>query len=312
MASYHCSIKPISRSAGRSATAAAAYRAGARIEDERTGEVHDYTRKGGVVHSQVLLPEGVKMERSELWNQAEAAEKRKDARVAREYELALPAEVTPEEQKKLALQFARGLVKWFGVAADVSIHAPSKHGDQRNYHAHILTTTRQVTAQGMGDKADIERKDDDLRKMGKDAGSVQIEQLRGVWASICNKALERAGHAERVSSKSLQAQGIDRPATSHLGPAVTAMERRGIETDHGQRNRAIVSTMAALEATRAEPEPSRPEMPQEAPERGQKSSQVDPPRATPTPEPKKPPEPPKAPERPARERSRSRGDDRER
>ena len=245
MASYHCSVKPVSRGAGRSGTAAAAYRAGVCLKDERTGEVHDYTRKQGVEHTELVFPHGVNMSREELWNAAEGAEKRKDARIAREFELALPAELTKEQRRELATGFARHLVEQYGVAADVALHEPNRKGDQRNHHAHILVTTRQISAQGLGEKADLEREDKALRAQGKPSGREQIAALRADWATRCNTALERAGHQERVSHKSLEAQGIDREPTTHLGPVATAMERRGERSERGDLNREPGADRAA-------------------------------------------------------------------
>lgn len=239
MSSYHCSVKPVSRGAGRSSTAAAAYRAGVCLKDERTGEVHDYTRKQGVEHTELVFPSGVNMSREELWNSAEGAEKRKDARVAREFELALPTELTKEQRRELATGFVRHLVEQYGVAADVALHEPNRKGDQRNHHAHILITTRQISAQGLGNKTDLEQEDKALRAQGKDTGRRQIEILREEWAAQCNRALQRAGCHERVSHKSLAAQKIEREPTLHLGPVVTAMERRGIQTERGDLNREI-------------------------------------------------------------------------
>lgn len=252
MASYHCSVKPVSRGAGKSGTAAAAYRAGVCLKDERTGEVHDYTRKQGVEHTELVFPSGVNMSRDELWNAAEGAEKRKDARIAREFELALPAELTKEQRRELATGFARHLVEQYGVAADVALHEPNRKGDQRNHHAHILITTRQISAQGLGNKTDLEQEDKALRAQGKDTGRQQIETLRAAWAAQCNRALQRAGHHERVSHKSLAAQGIEREPTSHLGPVATAMERRGERSERGnlnrgQGNQAEREELAALE-----------------------------------------------------------------
>ena len=245
MASYHCSIKPVSRGSGRSSTAAAAYRAGVCLEDKRTGEVHDYTRKQGIEHAELVLPEGVSLDREQLWNAAENAEKRKDARVAREFEIALPSELTQEQRLELATDFAKSLVDKYGVAADVAVHEPSRKGDQRNHHAHILITTRQLSAQGLGEKTDLEREDKALRAQGKPTGREQIEHLRGEWATRCNLALARAGHQERVSHKSLEAQGIDREPTTHLGPVATAMERRGERTERGDLNRGPGEDRAA-------------------------------------------------------------------
>ena len=252
MASYHCSVKPVSRGAGRSGTAAAAYRAGVCLKDERTGEVHDYTRKQGVEHTELVFPHGVNMSREDLWNAAEGAEKRKDARIAREFELALPAELTKEQRRELATGFARHLVEQYGVAADVALHEPNRKGDQRNHHAHILITTRQISVQGLGNKTDLEQEDKALRAQKKDTGRQQIETLRAAWAAQCNLGLQRAGSHERVSHKSLKAQGIEREPTSHLGPVATAMERRGEKSERGtlnlpQGNQAEREELAALE-----------------------------------------------------------------
>lgn len=241
MAIFHCQAKVISRASGRSSTAASAYRAGVELRDERTGEVHDYTRKRGVMHSEMLFPVGVVMDRAQLWNAAEAAEKRKDARVTREWELALPDELAPDQRVDLVREFARHLVERYGVAVDMAIHEPSRAGDQRNHHAHLLVTTRQISAQGLGEKTDIEREDKALRAQGKPSGREQIEAMRQVWAELTNSALERAGHDTRVDHRSLRDQGIDRTPQVHMGPTVTAMERRGEETYVGEMNRAIES-----------------------------------------------------------------------
>lgn len=229
MAIYHCSIKTVSRSAGRSAPAAAAYRAGVSLTDERTGEIHDYTRRSYVEHIELVMPEGVSLDREQLWNAAEASEIRKNSTVAREYELALPEELNQKQRKALALDFARHLVNRYGVAADVTIHEPGRQGDNRNHHAHILTTTRTVTPEGFGAKT---RALDD-KKTG------EVEHVRATWAKLTNQALARSGHAAiRVSHKSLEAQGIDREPTTHLGPTATAMERRGVRSDRGDMNRS--------------------------------------------------------------------------
>ncbi|HIF5740202.1 TPA: MobQ family relaxase, partial [Enterobacter kobei] len=155
MAIYHLSVKTISRSAGRSATAAAAYRAGAKVTDERTGEIHDYTKKSGVVSTNLILPSNAPdwaHDREQLWNAAEQAETRKNSTVAREFEVALPDELPPSERLRLSHDFARELVARHGCAADVAIHAPSKEGDDRNHHAHILLSTRRLGLEGFGEK----------------------------------------------------------------------------------------------------------------------------------------------------------------
>ena len=227
MAIYHLSVKTISRSAGRSATAAAAYRAGVEITDERTGEIHDYTRKGGVESAAIILPENAPdwaRDRAQLWNAAEQAEKRKNSTVAREFEIALPAELSPAEREKLAHDFARELVKRHGCAADVAIHAPGKEGDNRNHHAHILLSTRRLEADGFTEKT---RELDDQK-----TGKVIVTEWRERFAQLQNERLREAGHSVQVDHRSLEAQGIEREATRHLGPTATAIERRTGQPSH--------------------------------------------------------------------------------
>jgi len=163
MSIYHLSIKTISRSAGRSATAAAAYRSADVITDKRTGEHHDYSSKGGVVSTAILLPDTAPewaVDRAELWNAAEASEVRKNSTVAREFEIALPSELNRYQRARLAYDFARELVERHGCAADVAIHAPGREGDNRNHHAHILLTTRRLSEDGFTEKT---RELDDLK-----------------------------------------------------------------------------------------------------------------------------------------------------
>jgi ATP-dependent exoDNAse (exonuclease V) alpha subunit len=230
MAIYHLSVKAISRSAGRSSTAAAAYRAGCEITDKRTGEVHDYTRKGGVASTDLVLPDGAPewaTDRSAVWNAAEAAERRKDACVAREFEVALPDELSPDERRRLAVDFAKEMANAEGCAVDVAIHAPGKEGDSRNHHAHILRTTRKMGADGLTEKLDTE-------KAGRNRAA-DLEAVRVRWAVLTNERLRENGIEARVDHRSLKDQGIERVPTSHLGPSVTAMERRGVSTDVGKR-----------------------------------------------------------------------------
>ena len=245
MAIYHLSVKAVSRSAGRSATAAAAYRAGCEIADERTGEIHDYTRKGGVESADIVLPDGAPewaTDRAKLWNAAELAEKRKDACVAREFEVALPSELSPAERRRLALDFAKDMANREGCAVDVAIHAPGKEGDNRNHHAHILRTTRKVEADGLGAKLDTEKAG---RKRSDD-----LEAVRAKWADLMNERLRENGIAARVDHRSLEAQGIDREPTQHLGPAATGYERRtGQPSDKRiQQEREAVERLARAKA----------------------------------------------------------------
>lgn len=220
MAIYHLSVKTISRSSGRSATAAAAYRAGAKIIDHRTGITHDYRRKNGVESAHIILPKSAPKwagNRSKLWNAAEESEKRKNSTVAREFEIALPSELSAEEREKLACDFASEIVEKHGCAADVAIHAPGK-GDNRNHHAHILLSTRRLNKDGFGEKT---RELDDQK-----SGRAIVTFWRERFAELQNQRLERAGVSVRVDHRTLEAQGIDREPTQHLGPSALGYERR--------------------------------------------------------------------------------------
>ena len=235
MASYHLSVKTIKRSAGRTATAAGAYRAGERIECQREGRVHDYTRKQGIDETFIVAPENAPawaQDRASLWNEAEASETRRNSVTAREWELALPSEISVEDRSQITREFAEELVSRYGVAVDVAIHAPHREGDQRNHHAHVLTSTRRLEPEGFTAKTRVL----DSAK----TGGVEIEQMRGVWAELQNRALERVGEVERVDHRSLEAQRetaldrgdtlsaeeLDRDPELKLGPAANSMERR--------------------------------------------------------------------------------------
>ena len=284
MAVYHCHTHAISRSArGGSAIACAAYRSGEKLQEsgqvgggkmlsaaelsayrtgemisDATGKVHDYTRKGGVAHAEIMLPEGVNaawaQDRAALWNQAEAAEVRKNSRVAREWRVALPHELGDEERLALARAFAARIVDRYGVAADVAVHAPSRSGDQRNWHAHILCTTRAITNEGFGEKAAIEWSNANLAKEGLPYTSVQIREMRMVWEEVSNAALDEAGRSERIDHRSYVAQGIALEAglTVHVGQIyaeerdqvegtdrIIPIERLGI--DQSARNAALIA-----------------------------------------------------------------------
>lgn len=150
---FHCSVKPVSRSAGRSVVAAAAYRSGECLHDERTGQTHDYSRRQGVETAFTVAPAQAPewaQELGKLWNGAEAAEVKKNARTAREIELALPSAVSARQREQIVRKVAGFLVERYGVAVTAALHEPSRHGDQRNYHAHILMTTRRMGEKGPG------------------------------------------------------------------------------------------------------------------------------------------------------------------
>jgi hypothetical protein len=231
---FHCKAKSVSRAAGRSAVGAAAYRSAERLVDDRTGEVHDYTKKRGVVYKEIIVPEGApRIDRRTLWNMAEAAEKRKDAKVAREWELGLPVELGVRERRALVRNFAHALTERYNVVVDIAIHLPGRGGDIRNHHAHLLTTTRSYSTEGLGDKTRVL---DSPKTSGKEVGAV-----REIWEGLCNQALSRAGVQERADRRTLKSRGIDRPATRHLGPAATALERRGVPSFVGDENRQALS-----------------------------------------------------------------------
>ena len=228
MAIFYCQTSLIARSKGRSATAAAAYRAAEKIVDERTGVVNDYERKKGVLDRFIFNSSG--LSRAELWNRAEMSENRSDSRVAREWILALPHELMRDAHQRIIERFSKTLVDQYEVAIDVCVHAPGRGGDNRNLHAHLLMTTRPMDATGeLGkQKTYLEWSDAKLRKNGLPTGRQQIDAIRGKWSSIVNSELEAAGLDERISHLSLKAQGItDKIPEIHVGPLNTQLARMG-------------------------------------------------------------------------------------
>ncbi len=231
MAIYHFSMKVIKRSAGRSATAAAAYRASLDITDERTGEIHRYENRGGVLAHDMLSPSRAPdwaKEASGLWNAVEKKENRKNSQLARENVVALPHELTLEQNRELLHAFVQEAYVRRGMAAQVDIHAPSEEGNERNIHAHIMLTMRGITRNGW--------KDNKARNWNERA---TLNEWRTMWAEHVNHALERAGIKERVTEKSFEDLGIDDKAPSkHMGPEASQMERRGEASRIGDENRA--------------------------------------------------------------------------
>lgn len=247
LAIYHLTAKAYSRSGGHSSTAGAAYRAGVRIEDALTGTVHDYTRRQGVAFSALCLPGEQTADRAEFWNRVEAHHKRGDAITCREVEVALPAELSAEKRQELAHGFARHLAERYGVAADVAIHEPSKGGDERNHHAHILLSACSVNPDGsLGKKAVA--LDPIACKRAKQP--TLAEREREFWATAVNRMLASEGMAARVDHRSLLSQQaaavqnddfakaaqLDRPATKHEGKTVTQARRRGERLPRAKRN----------------------------------------------------------------------------
>ena len=217
MAIYHLRATMISRSQGRSATAAAAYRVAERIEDRRTGLTFDYAARGGVDHTEILAPDHAPdwvRDRSELWNRVEESETRKNSQVAREVRVALPDELTHAQRLELVREFVRSQFVDRGMVADIALHAPGREGDERNHHAHILLTTREVGEDGFTTK-------------NRDWNKVEVlEGWREAWARDSNAALERAGIEDRVDHRTLVAQ---RDAALELASAARERGDEGAE-----------------------------------------------------------------------------------
>ena len=262
----HIPIKIIQRSKGKSAVAAAAYGSGTKLTNEWDGLTHDYTRKGGVVHAEIMLPAHAPPEfadRSTLWNSVEQIEKARDSQLAREVEVALPRELIPEQQLALVRAYVKDNFVDAGMCADFALH---DKGDG-NPHAHILLTIRPLKENGeWGAKC---RKAYDLDERGQripdgkggwknhredttdwnDKG--KAEAWRAAWADYTNRALEAAGRPERIDHRSYKRQGLDKIPTVHMGVAATRMERRGIATEKGNLNRQIAADNKLLKEIKA-------------------------------------------------------------
>ena len=246
MAMFRLDIKPVARGTGRSATSAAAYRAGEQIRDERTGALYNHSKRNDVLHKEIFLPSrldqaGGGMEwardRSTLWNAAEKAEMRSDSRVAREYLISLPPELSAEQRVALARAFSREIADRYKVAVDLAIHAPRPDGDPRNFHAHLLATTREVTAEGLGPKTGLDRNGGVRSELGLPTSRQEFANLRARWAELTNDALREANIDARVDHRSLEAQGIDREPQPHLPWAAIKAERRGERSELAERIR---------------------------------------------------------------------------
>jgi len=231
MAIYHCSIKPISRSSGRSSVAASAYRAAAKLENKFNGTIHDYSRRDGVIDSEIILPNNVQAswakDREELWNIAERSERRQDARTAREIVVAIPHELSEEQRNSLVRAFAQDIANGYGVAVDYAIHAPNVKGDERNVHAHLLLTTRKVVSDGLGEKSSLERENKWLLNHNLPTTQMQINGIRRGWEHFANNALALAGHDARIDHRSHAERGLEIVPTEKMGVHATAIERNG-------------------------------------------------------------------------------------
>ena len=237
MAIYHFSVKTISRGNGRSAVACAAYRSGEKLVCNFYGKEQDYTKKTGVEFTEIYAPENTNTEllnRQTLWNKVEKAERRKDALLAREFEIAFPGELNAEQRKNMLNELCQNLVKKYGVIVDAAIHAPhtDSGSDERNYHAHIMFTTRSINEHG-----DFSAKK--YRDFSRDNGTETVSHWRESFAELCNHHLEQNGFDERVDHRSYEDQESDLEATQHEGPQATYLRRRGIFTEISLKNDEI-------------------------------------------------------------------------
>ena len=236
MAIYHLHAQVISRSSGRSAVAASAYRAGDRLVSARDGLVHDYRRKSGCDYSAMLAPEGAPawaLDRAQLWDRVEATERRKDAQLCREFDIALPVELSNAAKADLISGWVQRELISLGMCAQVDGH----NWDGQNPHAHVMLTMRPIEGGGFGKKA---------REWNRPE---VLEHLRQSWAEAANAALAAAGQDARIDHRTLAAQGIAREPTQHLGPQAHSYEQRtGLPSNVRQIREAANAARAAFDA----------------------------------------------------------------
>ena len=259
MAIFMATMKSISRGSGQSAIASAAYRAGEKLQDARYGKVQDYSKKEGVLSKEIIFPSALKnqisIDRNSLWNKAEEAEKRKDSRVAREWIVNLPHELNEQQRQQLAHEFSQKLADKYNVIADCCIHQPSdkevaRGADPRNFHAHIMLTTRQVhlTTDGnivLGEKAAIELSDKKRKSLGLERVSDEIVELRQLWEQTANTKLAEIG-CELIDSRSYKERGLDIEPQIKMGKNATQLKRRtGKDTPVHEINTLIKERNAA-------------------------------------------------------------------
>ncbi|MCP5006260.1 MAG: MobA/MobL family protein [Planctomycetes bacterium] len=264
MRSYelHATAKQVARSSGRSSVSAAAYRSGTCLEDERTGIVHDYTKKQGVEHSQIYIPDNAPdwakdakdrtALRSKLWNASEAKENRSNSTTAHELEVAFPSEFNAMQRREAGDAISREIMRRYNVAVDISFHAPNKSGDERNSHSHILFTTRGFDENTKDGWAKTKFRDLSKDTMDKDGnpyldregnkttrGKLEILSLREFTAQEMNRIAEREKLEVHTEHLSFEKRGIDREPSQHLGANASQIEREGKQSERGDINRDI-------------------------------------------------------------------------
>ena len=267
IAIYHCNISIVSRGKGKSAVAAAAYRSGEKLTNEWDGMTHDYTRKGGVVHTEIMLPPHAPpsfSDRSTLWNSVELYEKAGNAQLAREIDAALPIELSREEQIRLVREYCSSQFVSRGMCVDYAIHDTGKG----NPHCHIMLTMRPLDERGAW--AAKSKKEYDLDENGErirlPSGRYKTHKVdltgwndkgnallwRKAWAGLTNDFLERNGSPQRIDHRSNAERGIDEIPTVHMGVAACQMEKKGIATEKGELNRNIQKANRLIREIRAQ------------------------------------------------------------
>ena len=258
MALFHFHVAQVKRSAGQSAIESAAYRAGEKLYSEYYGQVSDYTRKGGVMHTEILLPPHAPREyadRQTLWNAVEDAERNKNAQLAYSFDIALQNEFTLDENIALARQFLLDNFVARGMIADFAIHQPDKKdGGIANPHFHVMCPIRPLNPDGTwgAKQRRVYREDGKFDAVPTtDWGRPEtLETWREAWAALCNAKFEEKGLHDRIDHRSYERQGVEQMPTVHEGVAVRQMEARGIVTNKGEHNRWIKYANSMLRSLR--------------------------------------------------------------
>lgn len=271
MALYHFHVEQIKRSEGRTAVASAAYRAGEKLHNFWDGETHDYTKKGGVILSEIILPEHAPKrfyDRSTLWNEVEQVEKHYKAQLAYSFDIALQNEFSLKENIELAREFVQKYFVSDGMICDLAVHQPDREeGGIPNPHFHVLIPIRPLNDDGTwGTKQHrVYKLDEDGNRIKKENGGWEFDAVpttnwgrpetldlwREAWADMVNARFEEKGLGCRIDHRSYVDQGLDLIPTVHEGPHVRKMEKKGIRTEKGELNRWIKATNRMIRSMRA-------------------------------------------------------------
>ena len=270
MALFHLNVTQIKRSKGQSAIAAAAYRAGEKLYSEYYSETSDYTNKGGVICSEILLPDHAPKkyaDRQTLWNAVEKVERGKNSQLAYSFDIALQNEFSLDENIALARQFLLEHFVSRGMVVDFAIHVPdTEPGGISNPHFHVMAPIRPIEPNGkwgMKQRRVYELDEEGNRLLDADGNYIfnavpttdwgcpeTLEYWREQWAALCNAKFEEKGLPERIDHRSYERQGVDILPTIHEGPSVRQMEAKGIRTDKGEFNRWIKATNSLIQSVR--------------------------------------------------------------